>query len=90
MVEHRWTQQEIEDFERRYAEDVAFRRRMARRKREENPSLVDIPVRIVEMDLDFPSISACARFLRVSKMTVSRMLESGEKCGDLTIIRRTL
>lgn len=87
MVEGRWTLEKIEEFDRRYEEYRARKRREQEEKRRNSPWVRDIPVKIVELNLDFNSINACAGFLKVDPKTVRMMVESGKKHGDLTIVK---
>lgn len=44
-----------------------------------------VPVRILELDRAFSSVTECARYLRISTRTVRRAMQDGGKLGDLTI-----
>jgi len=66
------TKEEIEAFERRFE---GKNRAKSGQK----------PVRIIELGLVFPSIEACARYLKVSPGTVSRLLRTKTPYGDVQI-----
>lgn len=72
MPDTYWTKERIEAFERRYENG----RRLGPHR---------TAVRIVGTDLEFPSIAACARHLRVSQPTIKRLIETKEKYGDVQI-----
>ncbi len=70
MVRKEWTPEEIAESDRKYEES---------RRRPNNV----VGVRVVGTDLEFPSITACAKYFRVKDNTIARLMRSKEQLGDL-------